>query len=179
MQPGMESSGPKNLGAMMIGGGDDEEEGADDKKPDKGELSRVALLHADATEAEGDLVITDAALDLALIRIRGAEDKDPVVPAAPTAAKAAPALLDNVIAIERKGADFQRIASASLLQIAALVTTPRNLYVCAAPLEGGTAVYNMAGELLGVSAVIHNESVIVPSEAILKLAAKVPAKADK
>jgi hypothetical protein len=174
---GIESGGDGIMAGLQFGGpGDDEGEGGL-AKPDKGELTRVALLRADATEAEADLLITDAALDLALIRVRPGDDGAVVTPAAPPAAQKAPALLDNVLAIERKGAEFQRIAGAELLQVAAVLATPRRLYVPSSPLPGGIPVYNLAGELLGMAATIHGESMVVPTEAIRKLAASLPAKA--
>ena len=157
---------------QMMGGDGDDEDGAPGKaKPDNGELTRVALLRTDATEAEADLVITDAALDIALIRVRTADGAEPPKMPVPPVAKDKPALLENVIAIERQSPEFQRVASAGLFQIAALVTTPRNFYIPSQPLIGGTAIYNLKGELLGVTASVHNECVIVPADAILKIAA--------
>jgi hypothetical protein len=95
---------------------------------------------------------------------------------APPQAKAAPALLDNVLATQRKGPEFQRAASAELLQIAALITTPRAFFIPSQMLPGGTPVYNLGGELLGLATRVHDESVIVPVAAIAKLAATLPAK---
>jgi hypothetical protein len=172
----IESGGKGMLGnLMMMAGGDDENSPAGGK-PDKGELTRVAMLRADATEAEADLVLTDAALDLAFIRVRPADGTAAAMPAAPPQAKAAPALLDNVLATQRKGPEFQRAASAELLQIAALITTPRAFFIPSQMLPGGTPVYNLGGELLGMATRVHDESVIVPVAAIAKLAATLPAK---
>jgi hypothetical protein len=175
----VESGGKGLLGNLMMMAGDDGE--AEDsplgaKAGDNGELTRIAMLRADATEAEADLVLTDAALDLAFVRVRPADATAPPMPAAPPPAKVAPALLENVLSTQRKGPDFQRAASAELLQIAALVTTPRAFYIPSQMLPGGTAVYNLAGELLGIATRVHNESVIVPVAAIAKLATTVPAK---
>jgi len=173
---GIEASGRGGGMHLQLGGpgGGGEEGGAGSAK---GELTRVALLRADATEAEADLVMTDPALDLALIRVRPGEGGAVSVPPAPPVAKAAPALLQDALAIERQGPAFQRIATAALLQIAAVVETPRRLYIPSEAFPGGLAVYNLAGELLGVLTTVRNQSVIVPAEAILKLAASAPAKA--
>ena len=174
----IESGGKGMLGAlMMMGGGEDDEGGPAGGKADKGELTRVAMLRADATEAEADLVLTDAALDLAFIRVRAGDGTAAALPAAPPQAKAAPGLLENVLATQRKGPEFQRAASAELLQISALITTPRAFFIPSQALPGGTAVYNLGGELLGLAARVHDESVIVPVAAIVKLAATVPAPA--
>ena len=173
----IESGGKGMLGnLMMMAGGDGDEESPAGGKPDKGELTRVAMLRADATEAEADLVLTDAALDLAFIRVRAGDGTAAAMPAAPPQAKAAPALLDNVLATQRKGPEFQRAASAELLQIAALITTPRAFFIPSQMLPGGTPVYNLAGELLGLATRVHDESGIVPVAAIAKLAATLPAK---
>lgn len=171
----IESGGAGPLAGIQLGG-DDEEGAPQAKAGDKGELTRVALLRADATEAEADLVITDAALDLALVRVRPIDGKDAPVPPAPPVAKAAPALLDDLIIIERQGPEFQRIATTALFQVAAVTTTPRAFYIPSQPAPGGTAVYNTSGEWLGLAATVHDECVIVPVVAILKLAATVPAK---
>jgi hypothetical protein len=166
-----------SLASMMavMGGGDGEE--APGLKKDKGELTRVAMLRADATEAEADLVLTDDALDLALIRVRPADGGAAVVPPAPPVAKAAPVLLDPLVGIDRQGAEFQRTATTTVSEVAALITTPRSLYLTSLPFSGGTAVYNLAGEWLGLAAHVHDESVIVPAAAILKVAEGAPAKA--
>ena len=171
----MESGGAGLMGGMQFRGGEDEDMpkiGA----ADKGELTRVALLKADATEAEADLVITDAALDLALVRVRPVDGKDVPVPPAPPVAKTAPVLLDNLLTIERQGQEFQHIATTATLQVAAVTTTPRTFYIPSQAAAGGTAVYNTTGELVGVVATVHDECVIVPAAAILKLATTVPAK---
>jgi hypothetical protein len=174
----IESSGRGMLASvMMMGGGDGDEFGGN--ATDKGELTRVAMLRADATEAEADLVLTDAALDLAFVRVRPGDGAAAAMPAAPPPATAAPALLENVLSTQRKGPDFQRAASAELLQIAALVTTPRALYIPSQALPGGTAAYNLGGELLGIATRVKNESVIVPVAAITKLAATIPAKPEE
>ncbi len=173
----IESSGSGMMDKiMMAGGGGEGDDVPGAGKPDKGELTRVAMLRADATEAEADLVLTDAALDLAFIRVRPGEGAAVPLPAAPPAAAAAPALLENVLATGRNGPEFQRAATAQLLQIAALITTPRACYIPSQPLSGGTAVFNLGGELLGIAASLHDESVIVPTAAIAKLAATIPAK---
>ena len=173
----VESGSKGLLGGLMMMEGEDGEDGPPVMgKAEKGELTRVAILRADATEAEADLVLTDAALDLAFIRVRPIDGVAVALPAASPQAQAAPALLDNVLATLRKGPEFQRAASAELLQIAALITTPRAFYIPSQPLPGGTAVYNLSGELLGIATQVHNESVIVPIAAITKLAATIPAK---
>ena len=177
---GIESNarGMLSILQMQGGGGDDGDDESTPGKPkaaDKGELTRVALLCADATEAEGTLVLTDTALDLALIRVRPTEGKEPSKMPVPPAAKDAPVLLENVVSIERQGPQFQRVASVGLLQIAALVTTPRSFYIPSPQVAGGTAVYNLRGELLGVVTRVHDECVIVPTAAILKVAATIPA----
>lgn len=171
----IESSGRGMLAnVMMMGGEDGGEFGGN--AADKGELTRVAMLRADATEAEADLVLTDAALDIAFVRVRPADAPAAPMPAAPPQAKVAPALLENMLSTQRKGPDFQRAASAELLQIAALVTTPRELYIPSEALPGGTPVYNLAGELSGIATMVQKQSVIVPVAAIAKLAATIPAK---
>jgi S1-C subfamily serine protease len=150
--------------AMQMGGGG----GPDGANSDKGELTRVAMLRADATEAEADLILTDVALDLALIRVRPVEGA--AMPPARIAAKTAPALLDSLVAIDRQGAEFQRVATTSMTEVAALLTTPRTIYLSSQPLPGGVAVYNLAGEWLGLASMMHDQSVIVPAAAILKFA---------
>lgn len=168
------SGGASLANAMMMGGDAGNEPGGN--AADTGELTRVAMLRADATEAEADLVLTDAALDLAFVRVRPADGKTQPMPAAPPQAKTAPALLETVLSTQRKGPDFQRAASAELLHIAALVTTPRAFLIPSQPLPGGTPVYNLSGELLGIAAMVQRQSVIVPVAAIAKLAATIPAK---
>ena len=166
------SSGVNAMMAAITGSED-----ADEAQKEKGDLTRVAMLRADATEAEADLILTDAALDLALIRVRPADGGDVVVPAAAPVAKALPALLDSLVAINRQGAEFQRVATTSLFEVAALITTPRSVYLASQPLAGGTAVYNLSGEWLGLATEMHDESVIVPVAAILKFAEGANAKA--
>lgn len=173
----IESSGSASLANIMMMGGDAENE-LDGNSADKGELTRVAMLRAEAAEAEADLVLTDAALDLAFVRLRPTDGKTAPMPAAPPQAKVAPALLETVLSSQRKGPDFQRAASAELLHIAALVATPRAFLIPSQALPGGTPVYNLAGELLGVATVLQKQSVIVPVAAIAKLAATIPAKAE-
>jgi hypothetical protein len=173
----VESAGKGSLASIMaMAGGDEGGDGG--IANDKGELTRLAMLRADATEAEADLVLTDAALDLAFVKIRPGDDAGPM-PAAPPQAKAAPALLENVLSTQRKGPDFQRAATAELLQISALVTTPRDLYIPSQSLPGGSAVYNLSGELLGISTQVRNQSVIVPVAAIAKLADRIPGKIEE
>jgi len=159
---------------MMMSGGPGND--LDGNVADKGELTRVAMLRADATEAEADLVLTDAALDLAFVRVRPTDAAAAPMPAAPPQAKAAPALLETVLSSQRKGPDFQRAASAELLHIAALVSTPRDFLIPSQALPGGTPAYNLDGELLGVATMVQKQSVIVPVTAIDKLAATIPAE---
>lgn len=174
---GIEAGDAGGLGKLMISAGEEEgEEGGARPEEDKGELTRVAWLRVDATEAEADLVVTDAALDLALVQVRPVTGEGAALPPAPPVAKEAPALLDNVLIIERQGPELQRVASAALTQVAALVTTPRRFLLLAAPATGGTGVFNAAGEWLGVAATVRNQDVVVPAEAVLKLAASTAAK---
>jgi hypothetical protein len=49
------------------------------------------------------------------------------------------------------------------------------LFIPSQPVTGGTPVYNLRGELLGVAASVHDESVIVPADAIRKIADTAPA----
>ena len=176
------NKGPANF---QIGGDDGDEDesdgdagGAKPKAKNSGELTKVALLRSDATESEADLVLTDATLGLAFVRVRAA-GADVAMPPAPPLAKGAPVLLEDLLAVERLGSEFQRAATASQLQIAAVLTTPRRLYVPSVGVAGGVAVYTLHGELLGISSTVHDESVIIPAEAIQKLAASLQAKADK
>ena len=169
----LESGGGRIMAQVMNLGGEGQ-----DQFDAKGELTRIAMLRADSTEAEADLVLTDEALDLAFVRVRPAGAEGAATPAAPPLATAAPALLDPILAIGRKGPDFQRTPSAELLQIAALIRIPRELYLPSQPLPGGTPVYNLAGELLGLVSEVNKESVIVPAAAISKVAATIPAKAE-
>ncbi len=172
----IESRGDDLIAKAMAAAADQHDGATTFGKAEKGDLTRVAMFRADSTEAEGDLVLTDEALDLAFIRVRPSDGAAVPLPAAPPAAASAPALLENVLATGRNSPEFQRAATAQLRQIAAIITTPRACYILSDPLSGGTAVFNLRGELLGIATDLNNQSVIVPSAAIAKLAATIQAK---
>lgn len=142
---------------------------------DAGELTRVAMICSDGSEAEGKVVLTDPDLDLAFIRITLTADNSAVtLPAAPPAA-AKPELLDEVLGISRMDAGFQYEATASLSQIAAVLEIPRVLYVPASSLGGqGVGAFNLQGECLGITTLIRGRQLIVPIETISRLAATIP-----
>ena len=138
----------------------------------KGELVRVAMFQEDGSEVEGDLVLTDPKLDLAFIKLRlGEEGADaPVFPAAVPLASDKVALLDDLIGITRYGAGFQREASVALIEVAAIIETPRLLFLPSAGLPDGAAAFNTKGELVGMMARVDRQPVLVPAAAIQKLA---------
>jgi hypothetical protein len=146
---------------------------SDTPAKDAGELTRVAWIREDATEIEGELVLKDELLDLAIIRLKPGDGV--TMPAAPTMADSAPVLLDNTLAIGRFSADFQRAPRIGLGQVSALVTTPRELYQVSGDPAPGTPVYNLAGKCIGLAVQIENETLVVPAAAILKRAESVPA----
>lgn len=141
----------------------------------KGELVRVAMFQDDGTEVEGDLVLTDPTLDLAFIKLRAADEgaDEVIIPASAPLAAAQAGLLEDIVGISRLGAGFQREASASLFEIAAVVESPRLLFLPSAPLTDGSGAFNLKGELVGIMARVDQQIVIVPSAAIEKLAATI------
>ena len=159
---------PTDLNSLMAFMMSDEEE-----EEDTGELTRVAWIRDDATEVEGELVLKDELLDLAIIRLKLGEGV--TMPPAPEVAKSAPVLLENTLAIGRLSADFQRAPRIGLSHVSALVTTPRALYQISGDTAPGTPVYNLDGGWIGLTAQIENEIVVVPAAAIVNRAESVPA----
>ena len=144
----------------------------------KSELSDLSIYAADGSEVAADLLLTDPDLDLAFIRVKDGEDAGSLNLAAPKAGEKG-AILDDVLGIQRMSSSFQREASVALFEIAAVVETPRLLYVPGAAVRPGTAVFDLEGGLLGLAARKGNTPVIVPTAALLKLAKSVPEKGSK
>jgi hypothetical protein len=152
-----------NMMAAAMGG---------DGNRNAGELTRVAWLRDDATEVEGELVLKDDVLDLAFIRL---EAGDADMPTVPEAAKDRPAILDPTVSIDRLSGDFQRTPRIGLGHVSALITTPREYLRISDDLSYGAAVYNMAGEWLGIVVSIEDETLVVPADAIIRRAESVAA----
>lgn len=140
----------------------------DEEDEDTGELTRVAWIRDDATEVEGELVLKDELLDLAIIRLEPGDGV--IMPEAPPVAASAPALLENTLAIGRLAADFQRAPRVGLGHVSALVTSPRALYQISGDPSPGLPVYNLQGEWLGIAASIEGKTLVVPAAAILSRA---------
>ena len=140
----------------------------DAPRDEAGELTRVAWIRDDASEVEGELVLTDQLLDLAIIRLTASEGA--TMPAAPEAAKTPPALLENTFGIGRLSANFQREPLIGLGHLSARITTPSELFVISGEYPAGIPVYNHLGKWIGLTVNIENKSVVVPASAILSRA---------
>ena len=145
--------------------------------PGKGELSKLSIYAPDGSEVDAEVLLTDPDLDLAFIKVKPGEDGDALELAAPVPASAKAEVLDDVLGIQRMSASFQREASVALIEISAVVETPRLLYVPSAAIRAGTAVFNLKGELVGIGARKGGTTVVLPTKTLLKLAATVPEKA--
>lgn len=141
--------------------------GAEENKA-SGELTRVAWIRDDATEVEGELVLKDELLDLAIIRLEKIEEG--TMPGVLQPAKAEPVLLEDVLTIGRLSSDFQRSPRVGHGRVSALVTTPRRFYQISGDYTVGTPVYNLKGEWIGLHVMIEGEAVVLPSTAIIERA---------
>ena len=159
-------AGVAGLAAMMNQAG---------QAQDSGELTRVAWIRPDATEAEGELVLKDENLDLAFVRIR--KDGDAALPPAPAAVGKAPGLLQEVISIHRLSAEFQREAALSMGRVSSLIQTPAELFQVPELNTVGSACYSLSGEWLGMVALVQGQQVIVPAATIVGRAENAPAEA--
>lgn len=91
------------------------------------ELSDIKIIRPDGSEVDAEIVLRDRDLDLAFIRPQ--EKQDEPFTAIDLSETAEPALLDEVIIMNRLGKVARRTMAASLGRVAAIVEKPRTFYV--------------------------------------------------
>lgn len=115
------------------------------------EVSDVRILLDDGTEIPARIVLRDVDLDLAFVR-----PLDP--PTAPLAhvdfgAAGHPQLLDQVVALNRLGRVANRVYSASLERIEAIVQRPRTFYIPGndpTQTAQGSPAFTLDGDIVGI-----------------------------
>jgi S1-C subfamily serine protease len=115
------------------------------------ELMDVKIQTADGTETPAEVVLRDKDLDLAYIR--PTEKLPKKISSIALAAEAKPAVLDQVIVINRLGNVANRAAAVSVGRIEAMVDKPRPFYVLGGASWAqalGAPVFSLDGKLLGV-----------------------------
>jgi hypothetical protein len=114
------------------------------------EIKETAVLMADGTEADADIVLTDPDLDLAFIRLRDAKQK---LTAAALAKRDVPAKpLDGVFVLGRTDKSANRTATAALGALKCYVKGPQPYYLADAETSTniGCLVYTADGAPLGL-----------------------------
>jgi hypothetical protein len=116
----------------------------------KAEITDVKIRLADGTEIPARVVLRDSDLDLAFIR-----PKDP--PAAPMVALSlsdavVPAVLDEILVIQRFRQAANRVAGAQYDRIQAAIDKPRSMYVVSTLLSEalGCPVLSLDGKFVGI-----------------------------
>ena len=187
------STDPSSLMQSFMGGlGGDGEENI--KLKMESELSDVKLLLQDGTEVPAEIVLRDKDLDLAFVRPKAK-------PAAPLAAvdlanNAKVGVLDEVLTINRLGVVAGRAYAASIERINAIVEKPRLFYVPGSDKTAtglGCPAFNADGKIVGLFLMRAVKaggganpfsmqspfiSIILPAEAVRKVAAQAAAPKD-
>lgn len=118
------------------------------------EVKEIKVITADGTEIPADLVLKDADLGLAFIKVRSESDEAKGVEfkAVDLADSAKGELLDDCIVLGRHGESFNRETSLNATEISGVTTKPRTFY----QINGdkiGCPVFLSTGKLLGFSVV--------------------------
>jgi S1-C subfamily serine protease len=157
------------------------------------EIKEVKAIMPDGTEIPADLVLKDADLGLAFIKLRMESDeaKDVEIHAIDLADSAKGSLLDDCIAIGRLGKSLNREPSVLTTEISGITTRPRTFYRVMTD-SVGCPVFLSDGKLLGITVIrkpsgdfgtgkINMSPVVLPAADVAKIAeqAKTAAPAKK
>lgn len=115
------------------------------------EVTNATIMLADGTEIAGDVVFRDKDLDLAIVRPKTKPDKP--LPFVDLAGGPPPKVLDLFVALYRLGKMANRVPTASLERINAMVMGPRPYFVpgTGQGLSGiGSPIFNLDGALIGL-----------------------------
>jgi len=154
------------------------------------EITALKIRLPDGRQLPAKVVLRDKDLDLAFIRPTAAPEQP--LTALSLAAAGKPALLDQVIVIERLGAAANRVAGATVDRVKAVLDKPRTFYVLAAMDVGslGMPVFTADGGLVGILALrtINRQAaglssrgegmlpVVIPASDIAEVAKQAPEK---
>ncbi len=163
------------------------------------EVKECKVILADGTEVPADLVLKDADLDLAFVRLRAdsPEAKGLVFKPVNFEDSAVAALLDDAICLGRLDANLNREPTALVSEVSAVMRKPRKFYRIYSDAVG-CPVFNTAGKVLGLTTLRTPQSsdegnmkstpVVLPATDVVKIAAqaktaqvpvKAPAKEEK
>lgn len=115
------------------------------------EVSDVRILLEDGTEIPARIVLRDEDLDLAYIRPLEAPAE--ALPHVDFGAADTPQLLDQVVALNRLGRVANRVHSASLERIEAIVQRPRTFYIPGndpTQTAQGSPAFTLDGQIVGI-----------------------------
>jgi len=140
----LSSSDPAASMTMLLGGG---REGFDVES----QVKDLKILLTDGTEVPAEIVLRDQDFDLGFMRPKDA----PAEPfqAVDTSNAASPEILDQVVLLNRLGKVANRVYSASLSRIEAIVSRPRTFYIIdqAESNAGlGSPAFTLDGKLVGI-----------------------------
>lgn len=120
----------------------------------KAEFKEVKIVTSDGDEVPGDVVMKDPDLDLAFIKPDPNSDEFKNTKFAPihlVLPPAEPAILDEVILLDRRGKEVNRRPTVSFARIVGIQTKPRTYYLLDSQ-NSGTPVFDLQGNLLGIFA---------------------------
>ncbi len=147
-------------------------------------VEQIWFEREDGTRLHAEIVLQDADLDVSLIRPVNQDDVEPgsFSPVALNRAAAQASVLDQVIILGRLGIHGRRGASVEIQRVRAVIERPRLSYEVGSAV--GSAVFDTAGQLLGVTVNTQNrergfdpEDILMGGPAGVGLPVVVPASA--
>lgn len=116
------------------------------------ELTSVWIQLPDGSRMDAQIVLTDPNLDLSFIQPVDAKQAEAHKFKAVQFSKQTPSLLENVLCLGRLNENVGWAPQIEVRRVTSILDTPWNSYVVAA--EPGEAVFNSAGQFLGVMVVV-------------------------
>ena len=116
-------------------------------------MKELKAVMPDGTEVPAELVMKDATLDLAVIRIKTSskEASGMTFHAVDLKDSAEPHILDQVVTIQRMPEIFNRVSAVTPGYIGMITKKPR-VFIRASGATGGCPTFNMDGKLIGITA---------------------------
>jgi S1-C subfamily serine protease len=154
----------------------------------KADFKEVKIITSDGDEIPGDVVLKDPTLDLAFIKPDPNSDEAKSAKFTPISLSGPfgePALLDDVVIIERMGKDLNRLATLNLARVVGIQRKPRTFYLVNDQ-NTATPVFDLKGNLIGIFArrIFENaaaSTIVLPAKDVADIAkqaeeAKAPEK---
>jgi len=142
-------------------------------------LKEVRLLMPDSTEVPAEVVMRDADLDLAFVRVKpGAKEaKDVTFKAVDLKASAKVEVSDDIVSLGRTDESFSRQPMITRGQITAITKKPRE-FLRASAVNAGCPTFAMDGKIIGIAASRAGrgrgpggaQTVVIPAADVLEIA---------